>query len=71
MCRDIVAFKSKIHLWINRIENGRISAFLPLSSFAEEVEVDLLCICQLFLSTLLHLSKMDRYFPSHNYIKKI
>jgi len=33
-------FKSKIQLWIHRIENGRISAFLALNAFAEEVEID-------------------------------
>jgi len=39
-------------LWIHRIENGRISAFVELNSFAEEVEIDLRCICQIFLERL-------------------
>ena len=65
------SFKIKTQLRIHRIENGRISAFLALKAFAEEIEIDLLCICQIFLSAFLHLSKMDRYIPSHNYIKHI
>ena len=63
------SFKRKIHLWIHRNENGRISAFLASNAFAEEVEIDLLCICQIFLSDFLHLSEMDRYIPSHYRIK--
>jgi len=56
-------------LWIHRIERGRISAFLALNAFAEEVEIDLLCICHIFLRAFLHLSAMDRYIPSHNHTK--
>ena len=63
------SFKIWIQLWIHRIENGRISAFLALNAFAEEVEIDLLCICQIFLRAFLHLSAMDRYIPSHNHTK--
>jgi len=68
-----VAFKSKVQLWIHRYENGRISAFIASNAFAEEVENNLLCICQIFLSALLHVSEVDRsmypFSPSHNYIK--
>jgi len=55
-----MAFKSKVQLWIHRYENGRISAFLASNAFAEEVENDLLCICQIFLSAFLHVSEVDR-----------
>jgi len=56
--RDAVAFKNKVY----RIENGRISAFLAINAFAGAVEInDLVWICQIFLSALLHLSGMDGY----------
>ena len=50
--RDIVAFESEIQLWINRIENGRISAFSALNAFAEEVETDFRWIRPIFLESL-------------------
>jgi len=44
--------KVKKHLWINGIENGRISAFLASNAFAKEVEIDLRCTRQIFLERL-------------------
>jgi len=43
----------KIQLWIHRIENGRISAFSELNIFAEEVEINFCCFCQIFLEHLI------------------
>ena len=45
-------FKRKIQLRIHRIVNGRIPAFLTLKAFAEEIEIDLRCIRQIFLESL-------------------
>jgi len=69
--RDIVAFESKMQLWIHRIENGRIPAFSALNAFAEEVEIDSAGFVQSFLSAFLHLTEMDKCIPSHNYIKNM
>ena len=55
-------------LRIHRIENERMSAFLAWNAFAEEVEIDLLCIRQIFLERLITSLQMDRYIPSHNYL---
>ena len=41
-----------MQLWIHRIESGKIVAFQALNSFAEEVEIDLRCIGQIFLERL-------------------
>jgi len=38
-------------LWIHRIE-GKISASLGLNAFAEEVQIDLRCIRQIFFERL-------------------
>jgi len=50
--QDIVAFTGKIHLWIQRLESGKIAAFLALSAFAKEVEIDLRCTRQTSLKRL-------------------
>jgi len=58
-------------LWIHRIERGRISEFSALNTFAKELEIDLHCTRQIFLERLTNLSEMDRYIPSHIYIKNM
>jgi len=50
--QDIITFKCKIQLLIHRIVNVRLSAFLASNAFAEEVEIDLRCIRQIFLERL-------------------
>jgi len=57
-CVQDIVVQNEIQLWNHRIENGKISAFLALNSLPQKVEIDLLCICQIFLSALLHLSEM-------------
>jgi len=45
-------FEGKIQFWIYRIENEKIVAFLALNAFAEEVEIDLHFVRQIFLERL-------------------
>jgi len=61
----------KMQLWINRIENGRISAFSALNAFAKEVKLICAALANSFLSALPHLSEMHRYIPCHIYIKNM
>jgi len=55
-------------LWICRIENDRISAFLASNALVEEIEIDLRCTRQI-LPERLTTSLLDGYIPSHNYIE--
>jgi len=50
--QEIVAFNGKIQLWIYRIENAKIAAFLALNAITEEMEIDLCCTRQIFLERL-------------------
>jgi len=50
---DIVTFEGEIKLLIHRIESGKIADFLALNAFAEEIEIYLRCIHQIFLEHLI------------------
>ena len=45
--------------------------FSALNAFAEEVEIDFRWIRPIFLERQMHLTEMDKYIPSHNYIKNM
>jgi len=57
----------KIQLCIHRTESGKIAAVQALNSFAEEVEIDLRCIRQIFLERLITSLRVGQiaYIPFH------
>ena len=64
---DVIAFKARMELYMNRMEHGKIAAFPALNAFVEE-EFNLYNNCQIFLEHLSSfLSKLDVYIPSHDY----
>jgi len=59
----IVSFKGKIKLRIHPIECGKMAAFPALKTFAEQVDNDLRCICQIFYERLIVSLDVEQIYP--------